>query len=105
MSRLTKYLKQQCTLELVKRDTSGNVLMNRYGEPDYNTSVKVRCRKERISKDILTTNGSVSKSVSRYYLDNDVEVRVGDKLDGRVVTKVSDFVNEFGVSEGYECYV
>lgn len=105
MGRMTKYLHQTCSIETAVRDSSDQVVSDLYGASTFNKALTVRCRREHITKDVLTANGSVVKSATRYYLDESVNVRIGDKIDGLPVYQVSDFIDERGISEGVECYV
>lgn len=105
MSLMTKFLKQKCKFTQCQRNEAGEPIRDEYGEPMFMEPINLSCRCERITKDVLTTNGSVIKSTSRYFLDTSYDVQVGDLLDGRPISSVSDFINAQGVSEGYECYV
>lgn len=105
MSYMTKYLNQKCTYEKARKDASGATSIDRYGETMYAPEVHVRCRRERLVKDIKTANGSILVAQSRYFLDEDTKVEADDRLDGRVVISVEEYVNVLGKVEGYECYV
>ena len=104
MSRITKYLKQKCTYEQQKRDENGNAVLDKYGEPSYKAPVVLKCRREILIRDVLTNNGSVQKSSTRYFLENTHEIKANDKLDGKPVLEVREYVNQFGKPEGFECY-
>lgn len=104
MSRMTKFLKQTCTFEEAQRDAQDKPVMNKYGEPSYGPSRTLRCRRERSTKDVLTTNGAVLRSETIYYTDEAQRIRTGDKLDGSVVIAVSEYTNEHGKVEGYESH-
>ena len=56
-------------------------------------------------KDILTTNGRLIKSSSRYYIDVDYQIRADDLLDGNPVVALEEYTNERGKCEGFELYV
>ena len=102
MSRMTKYLKQSATITFMERDKSGEPKLDDYGDPIYkNVSKVVKCRRERTTKDILTTGGAASVSTTKYFFDNSVTVDIGDKVDGKVILTVSDYVNDLGISEGW----
>lgn len=106
MSRLTKYLRQSATLSRVQRSTvTGEPVLDLYGEPLYEPQVQVRCRRERVIKDVLTQTGAVLKSETRYYLDDTAEIRVGDVLDGRTAVGVEEYTDGLGRLEGYLVYV
>ena len=105
MSRMTKYLKQTCTLQQVVRDSVGRAVLDKYGEVSYTSPHTVVCRRERYVKDILTTNGRLIKSSSRYYIDVDYQIRADDLLDGNPVVALEEYTNEQGKCEGFELYV
>lgn len=105
MSRITKFLNQKCQHSKAIRDASGRPILNRYGEVQLGIPITRKCRKERITKDIQTSNGSIVRSTSVYYFDESTNVTVDDNLDGDVVLSVSEYRNIMGVLEGYECYV
>lgn len=104
MSRLTKYLKQQCTYEKQKRDANGKVLLDKYGEPSYEAPITIKCRRETYIQDVLTNSGAILKSSTRYYTDEKHSIQANDKLDGKPVLKVQEYVNQFGKAEGFESY-
>ena len=104
MSRMTKFLKQICLFEEAERGSSGQPIMNKYGEPSYKSPVTLKCRRERSTKDVLTTNGAVIRSETIYYTDELQLIRADDKLDGKVVIAVSEYTNEHGKVEGYESH-
>ena len=105
MSRITKFLNQKCQYSRAIRDASGRPILNRYGEVQRGLPTTKKCRKERITKDVQTSNGSIVRSTSVYYFDESTTVDVDDALDGDVVLSVSEYRNIMGVLEGYECYV
>lgn len=105
MSALTKFLRQTCTLMSAQLDNNGAPILDKYGEPVFATPVVVKCRCEHTTKDVLTPTGSVLKSASRYFVDNSATVRLGDKVDGKAVIQVSDFIGATGMSEGWMFYV
>lgn len=105
MSRLTKFLKQTCTLQVATRNSKGEVSLNEYGEIKYKSPITLKCRRETATKDVQTSNGAIVRSSSIYYLDNSVAISIDDKLDGHVVVSVSEYINPRGSVEGYECYV
>lgn len=105
MSRVTKYLRQTCLYESAKTNTDGTPALDRFGERQYAQAIQVKCRAEGISKQILTAEGAIITSATRYYLDSTVPVKTEDRLDGHVVLHVATLVNGQGRSEGTECYV
>ena len=105
MSRMTKYLKQKCTYEKLKRDASGKAILDKYGEPQYEAPVVVLCRKETTIQEVQTNTGAILKSSTRYFTDGSHTIQVNDRLEGANVLKVQQYVNQFGVTEGFESYV
>ena len=105
MSRMSKYLRQQCTYEKLKRDASGKVLLDKYGEPQHEAPVTIKCRRETSIRDIQTSTGALLKSSTRYFTDDKQSIQAGDKLDGVTVLSVQEYVDQFGFAEGYESYV
>lgn len=104
MSRITKYLNQKCTYEQQKRDENDEPVLDKYGEPSYEAPITIKCRRETFIHDVLTNNGSILKSSTRYYTDEKQVIRANDKLDGNPVLRVQEYINPFGISEGYESY-
>ena len=104
MSLLTKYLKQTCTYEQQKRDENGNAILDKFGEPSYEAPVTIKCRRETLIQDVLTNTGSILKSSTRYFTDNNHEIKANDRLDGKPVLKVQEYINQFGKAEGFESY-
>lgn len=105
MSRMTKYLKQKCTYEKLRFDENGKVLLDKYGEPQYESPVIIKCRRETTVQDVQTNTGAILKSSTRYFTDDNHSIHADDKLDGKAVLKVQEYVNQFGVAEGFESYV
>lgn len=106
MSRMTKFLKQQTTLQLMQRTSKGEPQLNEYGEPLYQSRVTViKCRKEISTQDVITTVGAAKKSATTFYLDNTTPVTIGDKLEGKPVLTVQEYINAQGLCEGYEVMV
>lgn len=104
MSRMTKFLKQVCLLETYIEE-DGQPKLNMFGELEYHKPVTLKCRHEMSHKDFQTTNGSIVRSTSVYYLDESVEIKAGYRLDGHVVISAISYVNGLGAIEGYEVYV
>lgn len=105
MSRMTKFLRQTCMIEPYQTDPSGNPAYNDFGELQYSTPVKHRCRRESTFKDLQTTNGQLIKATTRYYLDDSVVPRVGYLIDGRPIIDLAEYTGSTGSCEGYEVYV
>lgn len=104
MSRMTKFLRQTCQLEHYA-EVNGAPKLNDFGEIQYEAPVAVQCRHEVSHKDVQTTNGSIVRSASRYFVDDSQPVRADDRIDGKVVVSVQSYINGLGQSEGYEVYV
>lgn len=105
MSRMSKYLRQRCSYEKMKLDKDGKVLLDKFGEPQYEGPKVIKCRRETTIKDVQTDTGSIMKSSTCYFTDASQSIRAGDKLDGVPVKEVLQYVNPSGVAEGYESYV
>lgn len=105
MSRMTKYLKQTCMYEKCVRDPNGAVKLDKYGEPLYEAPVKIKCRREVTVQDVQTNTGAILKSSTRYFVDEKHDIRADDKFDGVCILKVTEYVNQSGKVEGFECYV
>ena len=105
MSRMTKFLKQRCMYEQCKHNADGSVKLDTYGEPEYEAPVQIKCRKETSVQDVQTNTGAILKSSTRYFVDNKYTIEADDKLDGKPVFKVIEYINQFGKIEGFECYV
>jgi hypothetical protein len=102
---MTKYLKQKCTYEKAKRDENGNILHDKFGDPQYEASEIIKCRKEETIQDVQTNTGAILKSTTRYFTDDKHTIQSGDKLGGKPVLKVHEYINQFGSAEGFESYV
>lgn len=105
MSRMSKYLKQKCTYEKLKHDNNGKVVLDKFGEPQYESPVVIDCRFEKNIQEIQTSTGAVLSSSIRFFTDDKRSIQAGDKLGGRPVIKVQEYINQFGVAEGFESYV
>lgn len=105
MSRITKYLRQLCSYEPALRDSKGNVLHDKFGEPLYSDPTIIKCRREETIQDVQTSTGAILKSSTRYLLDGMHKIQADDLLDGKPVLKVQEYINQFGAAEGYEAYV
>ena len=104
MSRMTKFLKQKCSLERYVVE-NGQPKHNAFGELQYQPSVQLKCRHEMSTKDVQTANGSVVRTTSVYYVDESVPILTDYRIDGHVVISVISYVNALGNVEGYEVYV
>ena len=105
MSRMTKFLKQACTYEKLKRKEDGTALLDKYGEPQDEAPVVIKCRRETTIQDVQTSTGAILKSSTRYFTDDKHSIQANDRLDGNAVLKTQEYTNQFGVAEGYESYV
>ena len=105
MSRMTKFLKQTCSYEKLKRKADGTVLLDKYGEPQYEAPVVIKCRREVTIQDVQTNTGAILKSSTRYFTDDKHSIQANDRLDGKAVLKTQEYTNQFGVAEGFESYV
>lgn len=105
MSRMTKYLKQKCSYQKLKLDANGKVLLDKYGEPQYEAPVIIPCRCEKVIQEVQTNTGAILKSSTRFFTDDKHSIQANDKLDNKTVLKVQEYVNQFGVVEGFESYV
>lgn len=105
MSRMTKFLRQQCRVEPYKVNAKGEPVYNDFGELQYQPAKSCRCRHEVSFRDVQTSSGQLVKSTSRYFLDERLEIKADYKIDGRAVLSVSTYVDGLGQCEGYEVYV
>lgn len=106
MSKMTKFLKQKTTLQLMQRTKEGEPVLNEYGEPLYQSRITViKCRKEISTQDVITTVGAAKKSATIFYLDNTNSIAIGDKLEGKPILTVQEYINSQGLCEGYEVMV
>ena len=102
MSRMTKFLKQKATVTFVERDPKGDPKLDDHGDPIYQAqTVTVRCRRERSTKDVLTTGGAAAVGTTNYFFDNSISVDIGDMVDNKIILTVSDYINDMGISEGW----
>ena len=56
-------------------------------------------------KDVQTSTGAIQRSSTRYFIDETQPVEADDRIDGKTVLEVSEYINQLGKVEGYECYV
>lgn len=105
MSVMTKFLKQTCKFERAIRDNNGLVALNEHGDIQYEYATELTCRREQYVKDMLTSNGSILKTSSRYFLDDQIVVRADDRLDGHVILSCEEYIDQLGACVGYEAYV
>lgn len=105
MSRLTRYLKQTAVLESVVLNEDGEPVMDAYGKYQYQEPQVVKCRKE-ITEDIASSDGGHYVRYSyTYYVDETIPVHNDDKLDGKLVVGVGEYVDGAGQLIGYEVHV
>ena len=102
MSRMTKYLHQLAVLEPIVLGLDGKPTLDLYGNPSYAAAQPIKCRRERILKDIFTTTGSIVKSTTTYTVDSSVTIHVGDLLDAVEVLEFQDYIGAAGRCEGYK---
>lgn len=105
MSRMTKFLKQTCVFERARRNDEGVVLLDKYGHPQYEAPVKIKCRREKIVQDVQVATGSILRSSTRYFTDESQYIEADDRFDGKVVLQVEEYTNQLGKTEGFESYV
>lgn len=104
MSVMTKFLKQTCQFQPAERTQDGAVL-NDYGDITYGTVQTIKCRREKYTRDMQTSNGAIVKASTRYFVDQQYEVQVDDKIDDHVVLTCEEYIDQFGHCVGYEAYV
>lgn len=102
---MTKFLKQTATIQTQLRDAEGEVLLDIYGDPTYGAPISIPTRRERSMKDVLTTTGSIMRSETTYYIDEQHLVQVGDLIDGKPIIDFEEYINEHGLTEGYRVVV
>lgn len=100
MSRMTGFLKQKAIYSAVIQGK-----LDLYGNSVFQDSVVVKCRRERVSKQVQTLSGSLQVMSTVYYVDNTVRVSIGDKLDDRQVIDFSEYIDGSGLVVGYEVMV
>lgn len=105
MSRMTKFLKQTCSFEKALRNSDGTTKLDKFGEVMYAAPKSIKCRRERIIKDVQTNTGAILSSSTRYFVDEVQVIEPDDRFDGKAVLEVEEYVNAQGATEGYECYV
>lgn len=105
MSRMTKFLRQKCSVKRASKKDDGTVELDKFGEPVYMPAVLCNCRRERVSEDVQTTNGAIVRSSTRYFLDGTYAVDVEDLIDDKTILTMEEYINSSGTLEGYEIYV
>lgn len=105
MSRMSKFLKQECSFERAKRNADGSVQLDKFGDVMYESPVTLKCRRERIVKDVQTATGAILRSSTRYFTDEIQPIEADDRFDGKTILQVEEYVNQLGRIEGYESYV
>ena len=104
MSNMTKFLKQTCSFESAQRN-GGLVVLNEYGDIQYNSPITLLCRRESFVRDMQTANGAILQTETRYFLDEAQVIKADDRIDGHVVRSVEEYIDQFGACVGYEAYV
>jgi len=102
---MTKFLKQTCVFEKALRNEDGTTKLDKFGEVMYAVPKKLKCRREKIIKDVQTNTGAILSSSTRYFTDETQPIDPDDRFDGKVVLEVSEYINSQGLPEGYESYV
>ena len=105
MSRMTKFLRQTCTVEAYELDETGAPKRNEFGELVYKKPVTRRCRRELMGVNNSDPNGRLVQQESRYYLDDSMEILADYLIDGQPVHTVAEYINGIGRMVGYEVYV
>lgn len=105
MSRMTKFLKQKCSYEKALRNPQGEVQLDAYGEVQYEEEKTLKCRREKTIRDVQTPTGAILRSSTRYFFDDGIVAEASDRVDGRPILEVEEYVNQLGKIEGYKCYV
>ncbi|MGN1230069.1 MAG: hypothetical protein ACI4T5_10520 [Prevotella sp.] len=102
---MTKFLKQKCVFERAKRSEDGSVQLDQFGEVIYEPPVTLKCRRERVIKDVQTNTGAILRSSTRYFTDESQPIDADDRFDGKTILEVEEYTNQLGKTEGYESYV
>lgn len=114
MSRMSRYLKQSATLELVKRGEDGKAVVDVYGQPVYDAPQPVRCRREPYVSRGSASAGPYREFSTTYYLDETIELntnpleaskRLIGRLDGSEIMYVNEYRDGSGALVGYEVQV
>lgn len=102
---MTKFLKQTCVFEKALRNEDGTTKLDKFGEVMYASPRQLKCRREKVVKDVQTNTGAILSSSTRYFTDEAQPIDPDDRFDGKVVLEVSEYINSQGLPEGYESYV
>lgn len=105
MSRMSKYLKQTSTLERIKRNGDGSPIIDTFGKYQYEVARVIKCRCEPGRRNSQTTTGQYAEQYGTYYVDEQVEVGVMDKIDNHLVLEVYPYYDGSGTLVGYEVHV
>lgn len=112
---LEPYTNQTCTLEKYSATADPTYNDRRYFEP-----VELACRREPFVKNSYKEDGDVTVSTTRYFISiealkqqglepNDVKKMAievwKDRIDGKVVQEVDEYIWLDGSRVGYEVYV
>jgi len=101
---LSGYFNQEAELVLAARETDTLLpVRDRYGAIGYLLPEKIKCRCEVSTKEIVTPSGRMVRVERTYYLAR--KVRTGDKLDGKEVQYVEDWVSLSGKPAGWKAMV
>ena len=99
MSRMSKFLKQTCVLEKALRSPNGSTKLDKCGEIMYDAPQTIKCRRERIIRDVQTNTGAILRSSTRYFTDDSVVIAAEDRQDGRAIVEGEGKINAKGKPE------
>lgn len=105
MSTMAKFMQQTCSFERALRERSGDTKLNKFGDVLYASPKTLKCRRERVIKDVQTNTGAILSSSTRYFLDESQTLNPDDKLDGKAILELEEYVDAQGRVVGYEVYV
>lgn len=106
MSRLTKYLGDTATVVRMERDPDTHeAALDKYGAAIPATTDNLKCRREKVFKDVTTSTGRIVRSYSRYYFDEAIELFIADKIDDAPILEIEELTSRTGTVEGYLAYV
>lgn len=96
---MTPYLNQTALYQ-----TLASTEVDQYGNAKYNPAVVVRCRRELTETEIKDKAGKVQLSTYTYFFDTSITPAIGEKVDGRLILAVEEYVVGIGTSLGWEVY-
>lgn len=99
---MTKYLKQNATVERAVLDSNGKPKLDVFGQPIYKPATRVKCRKEPYVARAATGYGQYVNFTNTYYFDESVTIKIGDVVDGHVVQSIADYVDGLGNTIGWQ---